>query len=63
MQGMRYFYGQCALAGKRSLEVNLAKTKKCLALFVRGLADGHYKNATNMKLVMDNLYTHSPSAT
>ena len=50
------------LAGIRFVEVKKTKTKKDWALFVKELADSHYKNATKIKLVMDNLNTHSPSA-
>jgi len=50
------------LAGKRYVEVRATKTKKDWALFVKELADTHYKSATKIKLVMDNLNTHSPSA-
>lgn len=50
------------LAGKRYVEVRKTKTKKDWALFVKELADTHYKSAIKIKLVMDNLNTHSPSA-
>ncbi len=50
------------LAGKRYVEVKNTKTKKDWALFIKELADTHYKSATKIKLVMDNLNTHSPSA-
>lgn len=50
------------LAGKRFVEVKRTKTKMDWAYFIRDLADNHYKDAIKIKLVMDNLNTHSPSA-
>jgi len=50
------------LAGKRYVEIKGTKTKKDWALFVKELADIHYKDAKKIKLVMDNLNTHSASA-
>jgi hypothetical protein len=50
------------LAGKRYVEVRGTKTKKDWALFIKELADNQYKNARRIRLVMDNLNTHSPSA-
>jgi len=50
------------LAGKRFVEVKSTKTKRDWAYFIKGLADNHYKNATKIKLIMDNLNTHAPSA-
>ena len=50
------------LAGKRYVEVKSTKTKKDWALFVKELADIHYQSAKKIKLVMDNLNTHSASA-
>lgn len=50
------------LAGKRYVEVKGTKTKKDWACFIKGLADSYYKSATKIRLVMDNLNTHSPSA-
>ena len=50
------------LTGKRYVEVKASKTKKDWAYFIKVLADHHYKNATKIRLVMDNLNTHSPSA-
>lgn len=65
-------YGRCGvcnifianepLAGKRYVEVRATKTKTDWAHFVRELADVHYKDALGIKLVMDNLNTHSASA-
>lgn len=50
------------LVGKRYVEVKKTKTKKDWAYFVKEIADTHYKDAIKIKLVMDNLNTHSPSA-
>jgi len=50
------------LMGKRYVEVKSTKTKKDWAYFIKALADNHYKGAIKIKLVMDNLNTHSPSA-
>jgi hypothetical protein len=49
------------LVGKRYVEVKSTKTKKDWALFVKELADVHYRDAIKIKLVMDNLNTHSAS--
>lgn len=50
------------LVGKRYVEVRSTKTKKDWASFIKELADTHYRDAVKIKLVMDNLNTHSPSA-
>lgn len=50
------------LAGKRYVEVKKTKTKTDWALFIKQLADFHYKDAVKIKLVMDNLNTHTASA-
>lgn len=50
------------LVGKRYVEIKSTKTKKDWACFIKELADTHYKDAMKIKLVMDNLNTHSPSA-
>ncbi len=50
------------LVGKRYVEIKSSKTKRDWALFVKELADNHYKDAMKIRLVMDNLNTHSPSA-
>ena len=50
------------LVGKRYVEVRSTKTKKDWAHFIERLADIHYKDAIKIRLVMDNLNTHSPSA-
>lgn len=50
------------LVGKRYVEIKSTKTKKDWALFIRTLADNYYADAMKIRLVMDNLNTHSPSA-
>ena len=50
------------LKGKRYVEIKESKTKKDWAYFVRELADNQYEDAIKIRLVMDNLNTHSPSA-
>lgn len=50
------------LAGKRYVETRATKTKKDWAIFIRELADRYYKEATKIRLVLDNLNTHCPSA-
>ena len=50
------------LKGKRFVEIKEKKTKKDWAYFIRKIADEYYKDAEKIKLVMDNLNTHSPSA-
>ena len=47
------------LAGWRHVEVTESRKRIDFAAFVRDLADGRYKNATKVVLVMDNLNTHS----
>ena len=50
------------LVGKRYVQVKSTKTKKDWAYFIKELAENHYKDAIKIRLVMDNLNTHSPSA-
>jgi len=50
------------LVGKRHVEVKASKTKKDWAFLVKELAEVHYPDAIRIKLVMDNLNTHSASA-
>ena len=50
------------LKGTRYVEIKEKKTKKDWAYFIRNLADINYKEARKIRLVMDNLNTHSPSA-
>lgn len=50
------------LKGKRFVEITERKTKKDWALFIKKIADEHYKTAEKITLVMDNLNTHSPGS-
>jgi DDE superfamily endonuclease len=43
----------------RLAEVTATRTRVDWALQVKNLVDGHYPNATKIRLVMDNLNTHS----
>ena len=49
------------LRGKRYVEGHETKTKKDWALFVEQIA-AQYPKATKIRLVLDNLRTHSPAA-
>ena len=50
------------LKGKRYIRIKKSKTKKDWAYFVRYIADQLYPRAVKIRLVMDNLNTHTPSA-
>jgi len=50
------------LKGTRVVEITERKTKKDLAIFVKKIADELYPKAEQIKLVMDNLNTHSTGA-
>jgi len=50
------------LAGKRYVKVTQRKTKTDWAAFIKEIADDHYPDAQKIRLVMDNLSTHTPSA-
>ncbi len=50
------------LKGKRQVKVTQRRTKIDWAVFVKEIADDHYKDAIKITLVMDNLNTHKPSA-
>jgi len=50
------------LKGKRYVKVLSSKTKKDWAQFVKEIAVRHYPKAEKIRLVMDNLNTHKPSA-
>lgn len=50
------------LKGKRYVRVLKSKTKKDWAKVIREIADKHYPKAERIRLVMDNLNTHKPSA-
>lgn len=47
------------LAGKRITKVTEQRTKIDWAHFIKELVDDHYKDATKIVLVMDNLNTHT----
>ena len=49
------------LKGKRFVKVHETKTKKDWALFVEQIV-ANYPTATKIRLVLDNLRTHSPAA-
>ena len=50
------------LKGKRHVEVHETKTKRDWALFVEQIAEKWYPKATKIRLVLDNLKTHTPAA-
>lgn len=50
------------LAGWRHVEVTQRRTKKDWALQIRELLEVHYPHATKVRLVLDNLNTHSMSS-
>ncbi len=50
------------LKGKRYVKVLTSKTKTDWAGFIKEIADKHYHKAKKIRLVMDNLNTHKPSA-
>jgi hypothetical protein len=50
------------LKGKRYIRIKSTKTKKDWAYFVRYIADQLYPRAEKIRLIMDNLNTHKPSA-
>jgi hypothetical protein len=47
------------LAGKRHVEVTETRTRKDWAAFVRAMLEDRYPDAVRVRLVMDNLNTHS----
>jgi hypothetical protein len=50
------------LQGKRIVKITERKTKKDWAVFIKEIADVHYKSAKKITLVMDNLNTHKPGS-
>jgi hypothetical protein len=50
------------LAGWREARVTDRRCREDWATFVRDLADGRYKDATTIVLVMDQLNTHTPAS-
>jgi hypothetical protein len=67
-----YEYARCGVAqifmaneplkGKRFVKVLQSKTKKQWAQFIKEISDKYYPKAEKIRLVMDNLNTHKPSA-
>ncbi len=47
------------LGGRRHLEITEHRTRTEWAAFIKGMLDERYPNATKVRLVMDNLNTHS----
>jgi len=50
------------LKGKRYIRIKSSKTKRDWAYFIRYIADQLYPRAEKIRLIMDNLNTHKPSA-
>jgi len=50
------------LKGKRYVKVLQSKTKKHWAKFIKNISDKYYPKAKKIRLVMDNLNIHKPSA-
>ena len=50
------------LAGWRHVQVTDQRCRTDWATFVKGLADGRYKDAAKVVLVMDQLNTHTPAS-
>jgi transposase len=49
-------------AGWRHVEVTQRRTKEDFAHQIKALVDEHYPQAKKIRLVMDNLNTHTPAA-
>jgi hypothetical protein len=50
------------LAGRRHVAITEHRTRKDWALFVKGMLDERYPQATKVRLVMDNLNTHNAAS-
>ena len=50
------------LAGRRHVEITAHRTRKDWAAFIKGMLDERYPQATQVRLVMDNLNTHSAAS-
>ena len=50
------------LRGRRHVAITEHRTRKDWALFVKGMLDERYPQATKVRLVMDNLNTHSAAS-
>lgn len=47
------------LSGRRHVAITQTRTRKDWALFIKSMLDERYPQATKVRLVMDNLNTHS----
>jgi len=50
------------LTGRRHVDITEHRTRKDWAAFVKGMRDERYPEATKVRLVMDNLNTHSTAS-
>jgi hypothetical protein len=50
------------LTGRRHVEITAHRTRKDWAAFIKGMLDERYPHATKVRLVMDNLNTHSAAS-
>jgi len=50
------------LSGRRHVEITEQRTRKDWAMFIKGMLDERYPQATKVRLVMDNLNTHSAAS-
>jgi len=50
------------LTGRRHVEITAHRTRKDWAAFIKGMLDERYPQATKVRLVMDNLNTHSAAS-
>lgn len=50
------------LTGQRHVAITEHRTRKDWALFIKGMLDERYPQATKVRLVMDNLNTHSAAS-
>ena len=50
------------LTGRRHVVITERRTRKDWAAFIKGMLDERYPHATKVRLVMDNLNTHSPGS-
>jgi len=50
------------LTGRRHVDITEQRTRKDWAAFIKGMLDERYPQATKIRLVMDNLNTHSAAS-
>jgi hypothetical protein len=50
------------LTGRRHVDITEQRTRKDWAAFIKGMLDERYPRATKVRLVMDNLNTHSAAS-